>query len=381
MLSWLPPMREINPAKPRVLLVGPLPPPLGGISVHVARLQKLLQTKFEVWVIDPYGNNRQLRAANQVIQAGPPGLKLLPLFWLLLWRERMNLVHVHVSAMHRFVFVGLPLLWICGWVGVPALLTIHSGSFAATNHRRAHRWLIRQCLSRFVQIIAVTKELRLRLIREFACPADKIAVIPAFIPASAEPSPELTAWLDGCRRDGRRVVVASGFGRRHYRYQDLLAAVRIGGLSGQVAILLFVYNEVDQHYIHELRVQATGLVLRIERDRSPEVFCGALANCDLYVRTADRDGDCVAIREALAAGVRVLASDCVARPPAVTTFAVGDSAVISHRMIELLSAGRLIPMPTDDADDALQQIAERYNGCLGNLGIRTVEQSGQTNSG
>ena len=78
---------------------------------------------------------------------------------------------------------------------------------------------------------------------------------------------------------------------------------------------------------------------------------------------ADRDGDCVAIREALGLGKTVLATDCVKRPDECILWATGDS----HRLRQLLG-----DLPTShhpevapSSDDLIERIVEVYRLALG----------------
>jgi glycosyltransferase involved in cell wall biosynthesis len=62
----------------------------------------------------------------------------------------------------------------------------------------------------------------------------------------------------------------------------------------------------------------------------------ALAANTTFVRPTRADGDAVSIREAISAGVPVVASDVVGRPPGVLTFPVGNSEELAAALQEVL---------------------------------------------
>ena len=95
-------LRRGHTARVDVLIVGPWPPPLGGISAHVARTVDILRAEgFEVAVLDHY----HARGRDPVVRAG---LRRNPVrYFLEVRRHPSRLVHYHHSRIESLVAVGL----------------------------------------------------------------------------------------------------------------------------------------------------------------------------------------------------------------------------------------------------------------------------------
>lgn len=347
----------MNECAPRVLLVGAYPPPPGGNSVHVERLRALLAPEYDVAVADLY--------ARAAVPGDPPGvLRCRPRSALDVARlfgifgdPRNAIVHFHVSAMNAFALFGHALVR-----AVPrsarTILTIHSGSFVAAS-ARAHplrRATISALIRRFDRVVAVNAE-QAAALELLGVPRERIAVIPAFLPAAAgAPPPELVRL----RERVARLVVTSGYGVPHYGFTTLLDALdRFGAQSG-VGGALFLYHTFDADHLRTLipRLAAPDRVMF--RDRPAAEFAAALPLADVYVRATDRDGDAVAIREAAAAGAKIVASDAVARPVGSLLFRTGDPDSLRAALalaFEDEAAGRV----QVDAQDGASRLLALYH--------------------
>jgi len=62
----------------------------------------------------------------------------------------------------------------------------------------------------------------------------------------------------------------------------------------------------------------------VHRDLSSESFLRELSRCSVFVRPTFKDGDSVALREALALGKTVVPSDAAPRPPGCLLFRTSD---------------------------------------------------------
>src|SRR2546423_732732 len=110
----------------RVLLVGALPPPTGGVATHVHELARALaDAGIEVTLVDPRHHRR-----------------------LLLERARADFLHLHTNGHNRGSWM---LAALCS--GRHSLLTLHSG--LAPAYIAAHRRLTRAICARYRRVIAV----------------------------------------------------------------------------------------------------------------------------------------------------------------------------------------------------------------------------------
>lgn len=316
----------------RVLLVGSYPPPYGGVSVHVQRLQRILAGSYLVEVIDLFSGRRPSDVQNGVHRCGaaPPANVLRAIG--LLGKLHPDLVHFHVSAARNFALVGRPLLAAAG--GAHSIVTIHSGSFVADARRwlGVQRSLAARLLRRFDRVIAVNDEQRAHLQR-MGVRAEIISVVPAFLPPVVEASERVARRMDEFRAAGARIVVASGSGLPHYGFHHLLDAVEsFGEAKEKIALALCLYNTYDEQYVRTLDARLRSMRSVVFRDLRPEEFAYALSRADVFARPTDRDGDAVAVREAAYVRTKVVASDCVARPAGAILYRTGDAASLARAL-------------------------------------------------
>jgi glycogen synthase len=312
----------------QIVLVGGYPPPYGGCSVHVQRLHRALQSDFRVAVIDVYGTRRE-GDDGSVLRCG---LRPAGAFQALtaLRCSDARIVHFHVSAMNAFVWAAWPLLASLN-ARARTIVTLHGGSLVAA-FESGPAWrlaLARRVLRRFERIIAVNGEQR-RFVERLGVEAQRIAVVPAFLPPVAEESARVREVIASCQ-DCAGFILASGYGVRHYGFHLILDALERRRSQEPLALVLCAYTTYDERYIAELSTRR-GVRCTIVRDLAPGEFAWLLQRCEAYVRATDRDGDAVAIREAAFFGKTVIASDCVERPAGTLLFRTGDADELSHAL-------------------------------------------------
>ena len=348
--------------KDAVALIGSYPPPYGGCSVHIERLREALASDYRMLVVDFYGRRSSDDAAG-VHRFGPPGLANAVRAMRAVRRLRPAIAHFHVSAFGGFLVAGFPLVAALPR-GTKAVVTIHGGTFVA-NFSRAHpfrRLALRALMRRFARIVAVSDDQR-ALLERLGVDPRKLAVIPAFLPPVARESPRVREVLASIAAGARRIV-SSGVGVPYYGFHTIVDAVAARATATEepepVAVILCTYMTFDEAYLARLGARAIpGATVTIVRDLAPSEFAWLLERCDTYVRATDRDGDAVAIREALAYGKRTVASDCVVRPPEVTLFRTGDVASLTAAL-GAADARPGAPAPVGDGGPELAALRDVY---------------------
>jgi hypothetical protein len=278
-------------------------------------------------------------------------------------RHRDPIVHFHASALDAFLWAAYPLLAAAGERARP-LLTVHSGSLVG---RFAHgpawrRALLRDVMSRFFRIVTVSAEQR-RFLESAGVEPGRLRVIPAFLPPVARETPRARAALAalaGCAR----ILAGSGSGIPLYGFHVLLDALAASPPQPRLGLILCLYGTYDEAYLAELnRRVPPGVALAVVRDLAPDEFAWILERCDAYVRATDRDGDAVALREALYYRKAVVASDCVERPRGAHLFRTGDAGSLAAA----LAAAARQPVPGEggvDGEGGLAALLEVYGEAL-----------------
>jgi len=323
-----------------VIIVGPWPPPIGGNSIHIERLSNRCRDEgIAVKVLDPYSKRTGNEPSWVVRFPGSAWWRITRMIVCLLVNN-YDVVHVHVSAMDRFIVAG----WIICLATLKArkrLVTIHSGSFCSklSSWGYVRRRLTRFLLGFFHEIITVNETQRVVLVETLNIPCERVRKIPSFIPARPSDKP-LPGAIEKIRRCAI-VAVGSGYATSLYAHHILVSAIELLQNRGfDIGLILAVYTQYEQPYFRQIeeKVQCLKNAI-IVKDLDSGAFNTILRLADIYVRTSRLDGDCIAIREALFNGCCVVASDCVQRPEGCLTF-VTDSVESLAGVIEDAISGQ-----------------------------------------
>jgi glycosyltransferase involved in cell wall biosynthesis len=106
-----------------------------------------------------------------------------------------------------------------------------------------------------------------------------------------------------------------------------------------------------------VRRRGLGDSVRLLGDLDHEECLQVMARSDLFVRPSRADGDSISVREAVALGVRTVASDVGRRPSGVHLCAAGDVDALVHAIERARAAPAPEPeLAAADAHDALQDL-------------------------
>jgi glycogen(starch) synthase len=189
---------------PRLLLVGDYPPPWGGIAVHVRALLDLaLREGFDARVLDVGGARRERRFPRVIPAAGGVSFAAA----LLAAARAGAVVHAHVSGNNGKAWLVALAAGRARRPGGPGtLLTVHSGLVPAYLAARAsRRRLARAACTGYTRVLAVNGAIAGAL-EVAGVPGEKLAVMPAAVPARAD-----FATANGRVRDAGRRPMANGF--------------------------------------------------------------------------------------------------------------------------------------------------------------------------
>ena len=269
--------------KIKVLIIGPVPPPSGGVSVHIARLldKSNSQQEFEVAVADI----RKLKMFSS--QGKIPVLDAIAFFM------SCTVVHVHSSGILRSATLAIARL-----AGKKTMVSVH-------NRREKN-------------IIHAD-----RIVNVFGEDA-----IPAYIPP---PAPVQRINIV----HGLIVTAVSASGKINADiYGVALLMDAIADLANERAVGLHIVDTTGQSehiFLLKLtRLKAAGVTVKYTKGEVPDL----LSKASVFVRATTTDGDSIMVREALEAGIPVVASDCVERPPGCILFRSGDRTSLRESLVQ-----------------------------------------------
>jgi glycosyltransferase involved in cell wall biosynthesis len=329
----------------RVLLLGPYPPPWGGVQTNLVALRDFLRRNGITCAV--VNLTRYQRVDDDDVYYPRTGIDVVRL----LLRFRYEVIHIHIGGdlSTRLLLLGL----VCSalpWAKV--VLTFHSGGYPrSVDGQRARRFSFRDfVLRRFDRQIAVNQEL-VDFFRRVGCAPDGVRLIPPHaVPAgtlvdltSADLPPELARFV---ATHDPLIVSISGL---EPEYDIPLQLEALGSVREQSPNAgLFVVGSGS--LVEELRALSSskpyGEHILLTGDLPHAIALSAVARSDLSLRTTHYDGDAISVREALWLGTPVIATDNGMRPDGVRLVPVGDVDALTDAMLEQLAMPRGAPTDT-----------------------------------
>lgn len=339
----------VGGARVPFLIIGPLPPPRGGVSVHIERLMHVLRSGGIPHAV--------LDEASEPTPGVPHLRSMRPWTYLrILWRA--DVVHIH-SSNH---FVRLCHTLVAMLLGCRTIHTVHScrGSTPALTALKLACRLSQGCICVSAQIAA-----RLGV---------KAAIIPAFIAPGDDNSvpPEIADWLKAQTGAGRSVIAMNASNTAKLRGVDLYGldmivdAMRDPRLGQRFSAIVCVSKTgPNEGYLDALRdrVKASGLSDRLKFATGDIQFASLLRRRDVFLRPTITDGDALSIREALWYGVPAVASDAAIRPEGTHIFPSRDC----ERMVEAILTASATPVDTSRRQDFAEDVVRIYREQLARI--------------
>lgn len=319
----------------RVVLAGFYPPPFAGEPVHVKQLAQFLRDR-----------GLRVEILNLNRQACPsPDYHSSTQRWALLWKlftlgDQASIIHLHTNGHSLKSWLMILTAGLAARLrGVSAVLTLHSGLFPAyvRGFGKLRRGLARWILRSFKRVVCVNGDI-CRTVQGLGITGACAVTIPAFLgvpvpPELAPPDRELIRNLRPLL-----VTVAGGEQDPELGLAVVLHAVQqlVPSMPGVMAVLMgWQVGPKTRPLIQELGLGAHAICLgEVSHDRCLAFLHAA----DVLVRSTFADGDAITVREGLAFGVPVVASDTDYRPEGVILFRKGDVADLVAKLTQVLTA-------------------------------------------
>jgi glycosyltransferase involved in cell wall biosynthesis len=312
----------------RLSLIGNWPRPYGGVAVHLAALARTLRARgADVVVLDiGRGDHRGpgLRPARGALRYA---LALSAV------AAEGRLVHLHTSGANaKSWLVALAAGRARRAFAPRGVLTLHSGSAPSFLRRAAvHRRLAAAACAGFGAVVTVNDEIADALAGA-GVERSRVRTIPAFSGEVLEP-PEEPAGLASFRA-GHAPLLAAALAPGPIYGAELLAESfrRLRKERPGAGLVVFGAGTDGPAW--------TGPGLLGLGEVGHRAALAVLAASDVFVRPTRADGDAITVREALALGRAVVASDVGHRPAGCLLFPTGDVGALSARLAEAVDAGR-----------------------------------------
>lgn len=295
----------------RVLLIGGLPRPSGGVSVFLGRLVNALGEDVEFDVLDVQDKGEKESTLATRIRIAPSN-RLIKHLWVFLMViiSRCQIVHFNYSSVLSLAAIALVPKFKKRYV-----ITLHNGKQwdRYLQIPKIMKWLIKIGVDRADIIFCLCRDQEI-LFDYLKIDKDKIIFLKPQIP----PVLLKTDFVDQAHTEMadryKTIVVSSGHVSRSYRFEY---TIRYVNEHVDTAAVFFFYGEyMDTDYLAELR----ALVVSKEKvifyfHQSEQTFLAALAKSQAYLRPTDVDSWGIAVADAVLLNVPVIASTVCERFP------------------------------------------------------------------
>jgi glycosyltransferase involved in cell wall biosynthesis len=320
----------------RILIVGDYPPPYGGVSVPVASLRHHLAARAdtEVRVLD-IGTRRTERRPGCLPVRGAAD------FARALLRHALDgfTIHLHTNGHNVKSWIVAALCVAAGLgTGRRTVIGFGSGAMASfvTTASPLVRALVRASVAGAGAVIVSHEVARKAVLARGAAPG-KVVVLPWFYGVASEEIGELPSAAATFEATHRPLLGAMASLGPEYGLALLLdAAARLRPRHPRLGVLLMGPDPLPDG--------CPRWALPMGELHRPALLA-TLGALDVFVRPTYFDGDAVSVREALALGVRVVASDTDLRPAGARLFPRGDAEALAGAIEAALEA----PAPRIDS--------------------------------
>ena len=307
----------------RVLLLGPYPPPWGGVQTNLVAIRRFLRERGHDCAAINLTRHRRADADDVYYPKSAAEVVRL------LSRLPYDIAHMHIGGhvSTRLLHLSLAL---CAMPRRRVVLTLHSGGYPESPHglaarRASFRGFV---FRRFDRIISVN-EAQVRMFRRFGVAPERVRLISPHALTDdwhdAALTPEMQSFFDAHEP---ALITLSGL-RPEYDVPlqiDALGAVR--ERHPRAGLLVVGAGEQEEEIRRHAAAKPYGEHVMICGDVAHEVALRAVSESDLFLRTTRYDGDAISVREALHLGVPVIATDNGMRPDGVSLVPVADGPAL-----------------------------------------------------
>ncbi len=297
----------------RVLLLGPYPPPHGGVQTNLVAIRAFLLKRGDSCAVVNITRHRKADAEEVYYPKGM--LQLLQL----LARLRCDVLHLHIGGMLSNRLLALSLACTLR-PGAKSVMTFHSGGFPSSPEGRSlgPASFAGFVLRRFDGIIGVNEEIVGFLHKVGVSPGRTRCISPyAFLPndpsASSMPAP-LAAFF--AAHD--LVLISVGLLEPEYDlHLQIEALPRVRQKFPDAGLLLIGSGSLEAELRAKIDANPCAQHILLAGDVPHDATMEAVSRSRLMLRTTLYDGDALSVREALQLGTPVIATETAMRPAGV----------------------------------------------------------------
>ena len=307
--------------KAKIAIIGPYPPPYGGISVHIKRMKNYLDKSLVEYVVYSEGRIPKKITNIKLIASYRKFVLQIPFL-------KSNVLHFHS--------INFKIRMLLGWykfLGKKIILTIHGESLHDQLIRLNFmgHYLLLLSLKNLNKIICVNPRTKEELL-DLGFNSKKIKVIPAFIPPNSDETEvkQLPDFFHKIKHKHKFLITANAFRISFYKNQDLygidlsieLMKRLVDNGYKDIGFIFVIPDIGDYGYLEKMQnlVKKYNLEDNFHFYTKPVAYPAVINMCDLFIRPTNTDGDALSIREAISLKRPAIASNICKRPEGTILF-------------------------------------------------------------
>lgn len=315
----------------KVVLVGGIPSPIGGVTSYIYRLVTLFpELFFEIWDMYPHAEKKKI---TDVVFRQFNGFFDI-IFLVEMMRSKNITFHFNFSTSVSLIF----LLFVKKRASVDWIVTLHNGDLKIPKGPKwLNEYLISKAIKKIDRIVFLSK-LQEKFYLSYNEASKKLIKMDSFIPVS------LDKLGNECPRSfiefknkniGNKFILMNGYCKDFYRFEDGINFVLE---SDNAAIVIVLYGDTDKAYLSFIQKLALGsskvlFLHSLEHDS----FIHLLSAIDIYLRANSVDSYGIAVADAVCLKKLAVASNVCSRFDGAILFEVGNIRDMQKKLSESLS--------------------------------------------
>lgn len=345
----------------RVLLLGPYPPPHGGVQSNLVAIRTFVRSQGVPCAVINITRHRKQDADDVYYPSSAAGVMQL------LWRLEYDIVHLHLGGSLNTRVLSLALA--CALQpGKKSVVTFHSGGYPSSQEGKAigpssYAGFV---MRRFDALIGVNAEI-VNFFERLGVDADRIhMILPHAFLAEEQGKQELPSSLQSFFASHQPVLISVGLLESEYDLPLQIEAMgSIRDKFPSAGLLLVGSGSLEQQIRHQIAQRSYAEHILLCGDVPHAATMQAISRANLMLRTTLYDGDAVSVREALHLGTPVIASDNGMRPAGVRLIPKSDVRALVQAVEDELghAPNRKAAPATDDSN--VQAVYQLYKELIG----------------
>ena len=326
---------ELYSKNKRILLVGPYPPPIGGISVHLRRLHHILIEN----VYDASIYNTRTEDLSKFGRCNR--------YAKLLFYNKYDIVHVHG---YRPIFFYIT-WFLKNWKSYDFYFTDHNARLFDTLGFWGQK-IYRFAIKKLSLLILVNNDVRSIYKNKCHVLPSNIIVRNAFLPPVLNEERQIMQTYSQESKNfvntRKPLIVANASRIVFFNGIDLYGLdmcveliYKCKSCFPNIGLLFVLANsKTDSSYLEALkrRIEYLGISDNFHFMTGQKELWPLFKLADLCVRPTVSDGDAVSVRESLYFGCPVIASNAVQRPAGTVTFTTRDIDDLCEKVVSILES-------------------------------------------